>query len=325
MTAIGLTKTKVLAAVLIALVLVATWLTRPYPLRADDLPSHEPDSIAGERVFWAAGCASCHATPVGARRAKGDDKLLLGGGMELDTPFGLFRVPNISPHPEDGIGRWSMLEFVNAMQRGISPDGRHYYPSFPYTSYARMETADVMDLMAFLDTLAPVSGRQAEHDLEFPYSVRRGIGLWKRRYLDANEIVESTDADSQIAAGRKLVEGAGHCGECHTPRDRFGAMDTRRWLAGAPNLDGEGNIPNITPAGKNVADWSASDIAYYLESGFTPDFDTVGGKMVAVQENMARLTQADRAAIAAYLKSLPALRSAANSENSSDNDTIANP
>ena len=296
--------TKLLIAVLATLLLLAAWLTRANPLQPEDLPSHQADAIAGERIFWAAGCASCHATPVDGARAQGDDKLILGGGTELDTPFGLFRVPNISPHEEDGIGSWSMLDFVNAMQHGVSPDGRHYYPSFPYTSYVRMERRDVMDLKAFLDTLAPVPGVQGDHELAFPYSVRRGLGLWKRRYLDPDPVVADGSSDNEIALGRSLVEGAGHCGECHTPRDRFGGMDSSRWLAGAPNLDGAGSIPDITPTGKNVSEWSAADIAYYLESGFTPDFDTAGGTMVAVQENMAKLTPADRAAIAAYLKSL---------------------
>ncbi len=296
--------TKLLIAVLATLLLLAAWLTRANPLQPEDLPSHQADAIAGERIFWAAGCASCHATPVDGARAQGDDKLILGGGTELDTPFGLFRVPNISPHEEDGIGSWSMLDFVNAMQHGVSPDGRHYYPSFPYTSYVRMERTDVMDLKAFLDTLAPVPGVQGDHELAFPYSVRRGLGLWKRRYLDPDPVVADSSSDNEIALGRSLVEGAGHCGECHTPRDRFGGMDTGQWLAGAPNLDGAGSIPDITAAGKNVSGWSAADIAYYLESGFTPDFDTAGGTMVAVQENMAKLTPADRAAIAAYLKSL---------------------
>ena len=130
-------------------------------------------------------------------------------------------------------------------------------------------------------------------------------GLWKRRYLQPGPVIASNAGDSQLEAGRRLVEGAGHCGECHTPRDRFGGLDLGRWLTGAPGLEGDGRVPDITPTGKNTSSWSAADIAYYLESGFTPDFDTAGGTMVAVQENMARLTAADRAAIAAYLKSLP--------------------
>lgn len=112
---------------------------------------------------------------------------------------------------------------------------------------------------------------------------------------------------SLVERGRMLVEGAGHCGECHTPRDRFGGLLRERWLAGAPNPEGKGRIPNITPGGENISAWSAADIAYYLESGFTPEFDTVGGSMVAVQENMAKLSDEDRAAIAAYLLALPAL------------------
>ena len=282
------------------------WLTRPLTIAPEDLPDHEPDPIAGERVFWAGGCASCHASPVDGKRAKGDDKLLLGGGLELDTPYGVFRVPNISSHPEDGIGAWALVDFVNAMQRGVSPDGLHYYPSFPYTSYARMPVADVMDLKAFLDSLPPVAGRVAPHDLGFPWSVRRGIGAWKRKYLDVAPIVP--DGSSKLVErGRQLVEGAGHCGECHTPRDRFGGLLRDRWLAGAQNPEGEGRVPNITPGGKNISGWSAADIAYYLESGFTPEFDTVGGSMVAVQENLSKLSGEDREAIAAYLKALPAL------------------
>ena len=295
---------------LVALIAVAFtagwWLTRPLTIAPEDLPDHEPDRAAGERVFWAGGCASCHASPVDGKRAKGDDKLLLGGGLELDTPYGVFRVPNISSHPDDGIGAWALLDFVNAMQRGVSPDGLHYYPSFPYTSYARMPVADVMDLKAFLDSLPPVAGRVAPHDLGFPWSVRRGIGAWKRKYLDVAPIVP--DGSSKLVErGRQLVEGAGHCGECHTPRDRLGGLLRNRWLAGAQNPEGEGRVPNITPGGKNISGWSAADIAYYLESGFTPEFDTVGGSMVAVQENLSKLSGEDREAIAAYLKALPAL------------------
>lgn len=273
----------------------------------DDLPEHRAEAAAGEQIFWAGGCASCHASPVDGKRAKNEKKLLLGGGLELETPYGVFRVPNISSHSNDGIGDWSMIQFVNAMQRGVSPDGRHYYPSFPYTSYARMAVSDVMDLKAYLDTLPPVAGRIAEHTLEFPWTLRRGIGAWKWRYLSTEPVIDLESPDTALARGRELVEGAGHCGECHTDRDRFGGMVVGRWLGGAPNPEGKGRIPNITPAGKNSAEWSIGDIAYYLESGFTPEYDTVGGSMVAVQENMAMLSDADRKAVAAYLKAVPAV------------------
>jgi len=298
---------RLILALLLALVAMAWWVTAPSTLSPRDLPAHSPDPVAGERIFWAGGCASCHATPVDGKRARGTDKLLLGGGMELESPYGVFRVPNISPHATDGIGAWSELEFVNAMQRGVAPDGRHLYPSFPYASYAKMPIEDVLDLKSFLDTLPTVAGRVPDHELDLPWSWRRGIGAWKRLYLDAGEVVRLDSPDPLAAAGQALVEGAGHCGECHTPRDRFGGLRDDRWLGGAPNPDGRGRVPNITPGGKSVGEWSAGDIEYYLESGFTPDFDTVGGSMVAVQENMAKLTPGDRKAIAAYLKAIPAV------------------
>ena len=296
---------RLTVAALFAMTLGAWWLTAPRTSDVDDLPDHMADASAGELVFWAGGCASCHATPVNGKRAKGDDKLLLGGGLELDTPYGVFRVPNISPHNEDGIGDWSTIEFVNAMQHGVSPDNRHYYPSFPYTSYAKMAVEDLLDLRAYVDTLPPVAGVVDEHTLEFPWTIRRGIGVWKLRYLDTDPVVGFESDDAMIERGRELVEGAGHCGECHTPRDRLGGLGKDRWLGGAPNPEGRGRIPNITPGGKNTTDWSAGDIAYYLESGFTPEYDTVGGSMVAVQENMAMLPTTDREAIAAYLKAIP--------------------
>ncbi|MGI9238668.1 MAG: c-type cytochrome [Woeseiaceae bacterium] len=299
-------------AAIIGATVAAWWISAPQPIPAEALPDHAPDPSAGERIFWAGGCASCHASPVDGKRAKGDDKRLLGGGLELDTPYGVFRAPNISSHDEDGIGRWSMIEFVNAMQRGVSPDNRHYYPSFPYASYAKMAVQDVMDLRAYLDTLPSVAGNAAEHTLAFPWSVRRGIGVWKRRYLNTEPSIHLEATSKMLEHGRELVEGAGHCGECHTSRDHFGGMNTGRWLAGAPNPDGEGRVPNITPGGETIASWSSADIAYYLESGFTPEYDTVGGSMVAVQENMAMLPKADRDAIAAYLKAIPAVQDSSN-------------
>lgn len=298
----------ILRIVLVAAIIaagLALWLSGPQR-HAEPLPDHNTDIANGERVFWAGGCASCHATPVNGRRAQGDDKLRLGGGMAFETEFGTFFAPNISPDPVNGIGDWSALDLVNAMQYGVSPGGKHYYPAFPYTSYARMRVEDILDLKAFLDSLPATAERSSDHELGFPWSVRRGIGFWKRVYLDDAPVVDVDTGDSVLARGRYLVEGAGHCGECHTPRDARGGLDLSQWLAGAPNPDGPGSVPNITPGADTIGDWSVGDLAYYFESGFTPDFDTVGGSMVAVQENLAKLPAADRTAIATYLKAVPA-------------------
>jgi mono/diheme cytochrome c family protein len=283
----------VLLAAAVALALLALWLSRPQPLAAAALPPHEPDPLNGEVLFHAGGCASCHGAD-------------LAGGLELATAFGTFRVPNITPDPQSGIGGWNALDFVNAMKRGVSPEGRHYYPAFPYTSYTRMTLPDLLDLKAYLDTFVPVGRAVASHDLQFPWNLRRGLGLWKRLYLDDSPALAVTEADALLERGRYLVEAVGHCAECHTPRGRFGGLDRSRWLAGGASPEGEGKVPNITPHEQGLADWSARDIERYLRSGFTPDYDMVGGAMVEVQENLARLGDADRAAIAAYLKSISA-------------------
>ncbi|MBB4004985.1 MAG: cytochrome c [Aurantimonas endophytica] len=287
-------------------------LTVPQRLDAASLGNEAlADAGNGERLFWAGGCSSCHAVS----RAEGDEALRLGGGAPLTSDFGTFHGPNISPDPEDGIGDWSLADFANAMQRGVDPQGRHLYPAFPYTSYIKMQPQEVADLWAFMKTLPPVEGRAPDNDLAFPFSVRRGIGLWKLLYLGDDEPIVALPADASetVVAGRSMVEGPGHCGQCHTPRSLGGAggLEHDRWLAGAPNPEGRGRIPNITPSDSGIGSWSASDLAYYFETGFTPDFDSVGGSMVAVQRNLARLRDEDRAAIAAYLKAVPALDSEA--------------
>lgn len=210
-------------------------------------------------------------------------------------------------HPEDGIGAWSERDFLDAMLHGTAPDGSHYYPAFPYTSYARMEPGDVRDLWAFWQTLPAVEGAAPDHDLPFLVTIRRGIGLWKALHLDPAPVIAVDASDPVLARGRYLVEGPGHCGECHTPRGLTGGLDTDRWLAGAPAAAGEGRNPNITGGEGGIGSWSEADIAYYLETGFTPDFDVVGGTMVAVQRSLEMLEAEDRAAIAAYLKAVPPL------------------
>ncbi len=293
----------ILLGLMALLVLVSFGLTRPVSLTADVLPEHKIDLVNGERLFHAGGCASCHASTDGDH---GSDIPVLGGGLAMNTPFGIFHVPNISPHTTRGIGNWSTLDFINAMNQGVSPGKRHYYPAFPYASYTRMSFADLMDMKSYLDTLPEASNANVAHDLKFPWNVRSGIGFWKLLNLDAAPVVSVPEDNDVLMRGRYLVEGPGHCGECHTPRDWTGGLDYSLWLAGAPNPDGEGKVSNITPGENGLSDWSADDIEYYLESGFTPDYDTAGSSMVEVQENMARLPKEDRAAIAAYLKAIPA-------------------
>ncbi|ESR24845.1 c-type cytochrome [Lutibaculum baratangense] len=290
-----------LAAVAVVIAAAALfWLSRPVSVAAEDLPGHQPDPANGEFVFWASGCASCHIAP------GSDQRTLLAGGVELETPYGVFRAPNISPDPEHGIGGWSMAQFVSAVKYGTAPDGHHYYPAFPYASYHKMRVEDVMDLKAFLDTLEPSDNDVAGNVLSFPYNIRRGLGLWKLRYLSEDPVVEDLPDDPAVRHGQYLVEAMGHCGECHTARDGAGGMLPSIWLAGAPNPEGEGMVPNITPHPQGLADWSEGDIAYALETGLTPEFDSLGGSMAEVVRNQSRLADDDRRAIAAYLKAIPA-------------------
>lgn len=264
----------------------------------------EPNLENGARVFLEGGCSSCHAAP-GATDA---DRLVLAGGAPLKSPFGTFYPPNISPDEKAGIGSWTLAEFGDAMVRGVGKGGEHLYPSFPYASYARMTPRDINDLFGYLKTLPASSAVAPAHDLPFPFNQRILLGGWKFLYLNEKPRVTLAKPDAKVERGQYLVEGPGHCGECHTPRDSLGGMRTDAWLAGGPSPEGgQGRIPNITPGSKVLGGWSESDIAYYLETGFTPEFDSVGGSMVAVQKNMARLPAEDREAIAAYLKAIPAL------------------
>ena len=274
----------------------AAWfLSAPRPLAASAMDGLTGDADRGEQVFWATGCASCHAAP----DAEGEARLVLAGGYRIVSPFGTFVTPNISPSDE-GIGGWTAQDLADALIAGVSPEGRHYYPSLPYTTYVRMELQDVADLKAFLDTLPASDTPSAAHELSFPFNIRRTLGLWKLLYLDKDWITSAEGEEQE--RGRKLVEAEAHCGECHTPRTALGGLDTARWLQGAPNPSGEGKIPGIAPG---LLDWSATDIAYYLETGFTPDYDSAGGEMASVVRNMAHLAPEDRQAIAAYVKALP--------------------
>ena len=213
-------------------------------------------------------------------------------------------MPNISPDPKDGIGAWNEAQFVTAMTKGTSPGGGHYFPAFPYTSYQRMKLDDVRDLFAYLKTLPAVQGKVRDHDLPFPFNIRRTLGGWKLLFLDGEPFRPDPGQSAAWNRGAYLVNGPGHCAECHSPRNFMGGIVKAQRFAGGPNPEGEGWVPNITQQG--LKDWSEKDIAYLLETGNTPDGDSVGGDDGGGgAQHLAAQPAEDRAAMAAYIKSLP--------------------
>jgi mono/diheme cytochrome c family protein len=278
----------------------ALWfVTLPQWVTVEPVGFYSPNLANGRAMFLVGGCSSCHATP------SQDDRLRLGGGLALKSPFGTFHPPNISPHPRDGIGAFTELEFINAMLKGVSPDGQHYYPAFPYSSYQRMALADVRDLFAYLKTLAPVEGRAPAHELPFPFNIREGVGLWKLLFLDGEPFRGDPLRSPQGNRGAYLVEGPGHCAECHSPRNLLGGIVRARRFTGGPNPEGKGTIPDITQSEDGLARWSEDDIYEALTSGMTPTGDTLGSSMADVVRNISQLSDEDRKAMANYVKSLP--------------------
>lgn len=275
------------------------WIvTEPRPLySSSDSSSDSGDPTKGKVIFDAGDCASCHASPGQA------DLLHLGGGMALSTSFGTFRPPNISPDAVDGIGQWQTKDLANALLAGVSPFKTHYYPAFPYSSYARMTYDDVRDLMAYLRTLPRVSGRAPPHEPLILFRIRRFVGFWKILFLDRGPLVPDTSRDEQWNRGRYLTEAVAHCAECHSSRNLLGAIQPKTRFAGGTDPEGTGYIPNITPAG--IGDWTEQDIEKMLRTGNTPNHGRVGSSMTGVITNMAMLPPQDRSAIAAYIKSLP--------------------
>ena len=258
-----------------------------------------PDLQNGERVFWTTGCASCHA-PEGAR---GRDRLLLSGGQKFVSAFGTFLAPNISSDPVQGIGGWSLEEFVHAVQDGVLPDGSHEFPAMPYVAYSGMAPQDVVDLKSYIDRLPASGAVSLPHEVGFPFNIRRALGGWKVLFASDHYVMQG-DLSAEVSRGRYIVESMAHCGECHTPRNVLGGLRRGAWLGGAATPDGKGRVPNITPG---VLDWSRDEVFDYLTTGFTPEFDVVGGLMAHVVDNMAQLPEADVWSIVAYLQAVPAV------------------
>jgi mono/diheme cytochrome c family protein len=279
----------------------AFWfVTAPKAVDAASLAPYTPNAAIGKAMFFAGGCAACHAIPGDEDRSK------LGGGLALKSPFGTFYAPNISSDPKDGIGGWTEAQFVTAMTKGTSPQGAHYYPAFPYTSYHLLALPDLRDLFAHLKTLPAVAGKVRDHDVPFPFNIRRLVGGWKFLFLGDRPFEHDIKQTMQWNRGAYLVNAASHCAECHSPRNFLGAIVPGQRLAGGPNPEGEGWVPNITQAA--LKDWSVEDFVALLEFGDKPSGPPVVGSMVPVIRNTSQLSSEDRLAMAVYLKSLPPIQ-----------------
>ncbi len=260
------------------------------------------DAARGEYLFRAAGCYACHTRPVSGARP-------LAGGRAFATPYGTFYSPNITPDPDHGIGRWALTDFARALRLGEAPDGSHYFPAFPFPSYTGMQNQDLADLWAYLRGVDPVPEPNREHELDFPFGFRILAGVWKWMFFEPGAFQPEPEKDARWNRGAYLVRHLGHCGECHTPRNALGALDGDRQLAGTLEGPDGKKVPNITPhPGDGIGEWTESDVTFFLQLGVLPDGDVAGGAMEdVIREGTGHLTEDDRKAIAAYLRSLPEL------------------
>ncbi len=257
--------------------------------------SAQGNAMNGQYLSKAAGCIGCHtvnkagATPY-------------AGGRALETPFGTFYGPNITPDKETGLGSWTDADFKRAIRQGERRDGSHYFPAFPYPSFTGMSDTDIQDLWAFLKTIPPVKQANREHELRFPYNLRFLVTGWKLMFFTPGPVAPPAQASAPVARGAYLVGALGHCSECHTPRNALGGPDKKELFAGAKIP--EGKVPNLTPT--RLKKWSDADLKEYFQTGIAPNGDVVAEPMSEVVTNTtSKLTPADVDAVIAYLRTLP--------------------
>ncbi len=267
--------------------------------------SEAADAARGEYLVRAAGCINCHTEKDG----KG---AFMAGGRAIGSPYGTFYSSNITPDSETGIGAWSDGDFVDALRHGESPDGKTYYPVFPYASYSAMRRRDMLDIKAYLFAAAPVRQQNRAHQLRFPFSWRFSIYPWRWLFFSPAEDRPQPPPASAERRGGYLVEVLGHCGDCHTPRNMVGGLTRGKHLAGTRYGPGGATVPNITPDSETgIGNWSVADFVFFFRSGLKPDGDDVQGEIRdVIEDGLRHLSEEDLRAIAAYLKSLPAIRHA---------------
>jgi len=276
------------------------WLTRPDPLPATAIPAHTVDRANGEVLYHAGSCFACHKPPDGAA-----NPTLPSGGTPFKTPIGVFYPQNLTPDPETGLGRWSEADFVNAMTRGLAPDGRHYFPAFPYTAYRAMPVTELLDLRAYLMGLQAVKAVHPPHTVPQLGLARRGVGLWKKIALARPPFAPASEGSDAWKRGAYLVNAPGHCGECHTPKSWLMIEDLRHHMAGGPHPGGEGKVPSLRGLVAREKYEDVSNLTLALQNGEELGYeDLSSGGMAAIQENLAKLPESDVRAIADYLLSL---------------------
>ncbi len=258
------------------------------------------DVRRGAYLARAAGCVACHTDTAA-------DGPALAGGAPLDTPFGSFVPPNITPDFEHGIGDWTPDDLARALREGISPDGQPYYPAFPFEFYAGFSDQDIADLWAALATVPAVAETRAESSVGFPFSIRSGLKPWRAAAMREAESAPVLGRSDEWNRGRELVEGAAHCGACHTGRGLMGGLDAESF-GGNDDLPGGSAAPSIRAEDLKEGGWTANALAYALETGITPSGDVFGGSMAeVVEQGTSFLDESDRRAMAAYLLN-PTLR-----------------
>jgi len=294
----GIAAVLAIAAVAGAAVLIVLTAARP---SGRPLPTHDPDPARGEVLYHVGGCISCHKASATAG-VTGPPT----GGAPFATPVGTFWPGNLTPDRETGLGAWTAGEFVDAMTRGVSPDRRHYFPAFPYTSYRNIRVEDLLDLWAYLKGLEPVHSPAQAPDIPMPGLGRRAVGLWKRLALGEAGFSSDPERSEARNRGAYLVNGPGHCGECHTPRNALMIPDQSRAFAGGPHPRGdEGEVPNLLDLEGRGRYTGVSDLTLALQYGETLGYDKLSsGGMADVQMNLALLPEDDLRAIAEYLLSL---------------------
>tara|TARA_R110000824_G_scaffold336_9_gene2319 strand:+ start:115191 stop:116051 length:861 start_codon:yes stop_codon:yes gene_type:complete len=251
-----------------------------------EIPTSVEAIARGEYLYNAAGCGACHQVDGAAGPI---------GGYEIESPFGgHFITPNITPDEETGIGGWSGRDFVLAIKHGRSPGGNFYWPAFPYRSYQGLSDEEVLDIAAYMVTLPPVNSQAPDHELP-AWQFSWMMSGWNIMADMLEGDLPAIGDDPQVQRGAHLARHLSHCGECHTPRNALGISDLSN------EFGGQEGVASAALTSEGLSAYSYEDFVYFLEDGFTANFEQVGGEMMDVIDHTSKLTQEDREALAAFL------------------------